>query len=163
MAFVAALHMDRPVFVTASRGESKALFDLYEKDEVEWLEITAELVAQQRWADLDFVHLSEFLTDAANRDRREVKRDLTMLLSHMLTWELQPDTRAGAYHSTIRTLSNDLRDHLEGSHTLQNHAQDVLVQAYQNARKQTAIATELPLESFPTECPWSIDELIRDI
>jgi hypothetical protein len=45
----------------------------------------AELVAQQKFAALDHRHLSEYLSDMAQRDRREVYSRLVVLLSHLLT------------------------------------------------------------------------------
>ena len=52
--------------------QAESLTVLYEQDETAWLEAMAELVAQRRYAELDHLHLSEFLADQAKRDRREV-------------------------------------------------------------------------------------------
>jgi len=37
--------------------------DLYNKDETAWLEMMARLAAERRFAELDYEHLHEFLTD----------------------------------------------------------------------------------------------------
>lgn len=142
---------------------TESLSELYEKDEVAWLEAMAEIAAQRRCADLDLIHLNEFLSDMAKRDRREVKSRLAILLAHMLKWEHQPEKRAGSWRSTIRTQRNELRDQLQESGTLRNHAETVLERTYQDALKLAADETELPLSAFPAECPWTIDELINDV
>ncbi len=49
---------------------------LYERDETAWLEATANLVAQGRFGEIDRAALSEYLTDMATRDKREVKSRL---------------------------------------------------------------------------------------
>ena len=59
---------------------------LYQQDETGWLEQTAELVAQQRFAEIDSRELSEYLADIARRDKREVLSRLVVLLAHLLKW-----------------------------------------------------------------------------
>ena len=57
---------------------------LYEQDETAWLEATADLVSRGRYEELDAAHLSEYLTDMAVRDRREVYSRLLVLLAQLL-------------------------------------------------------------------------------
>jgi hypothetical protein len=45
---------------------------LYRKDETAWLETMSQLLAQRRFRELDYRHLSEYLADMAKRDKREV-------------------------------------------------------------------------------------------
>ena len=49
-----------------------ALPALYDRDETAWLEAMADLARDGRASDLDLVHLAEYLSDMARRDRREV-------------------------------------------------------------------------------------------
>ncbi len=35
-------------------------------------------------------------------------------------------------------------------------------QVYVNARKDAAKETKLPLEAFPSECPWSIEQVLDE-
>lgn len=134
---------------------------LYEQDETAWLEVMADLVAQRRHAELDYLHLSEYLSDMAKRDLREVFSRLVILMSHLLKWQYQPDKRSGSWRGTIREQRRELNQLLE-SETLRNHAQLVLLDAYAEARKQTSDETELSLETFPQECPWELDELLSE-
>jgi hypothetical protein len=134
---------------------------LYEQDETAWLEAMAKLAAQRRLEEMDFEHLSEYLTDMARRDRREVFSRLVVLLSHLLKWEQQADKRSGSWRGTMRAQRRELR-HLLESGTLRNHAEKVLVEAYAEARKQAADETELELVTFPLECAWGLDELLSE-
>lgn len=145
--------------MVASQAESLAA--LYEQDETAWLEAMSELLARGQFAELDHFHLSEYLSDMAKRDRREVFSRLVLLLAHLLKWDLQPTERRGSWRATVREQRRELRQLLE-SGTLRNHAETVLPEAYAEARAQAADETELALENFPVECAWELDELLRD-
>jgi hypothetical protein len=133
---------------------------LYEADETAWLERMAELIRAGRVADLDFANLSEYLSDMAKRERREVHSRLMVLLAHLLKWEYQPDQRSRSWQGTVLTQRHDLGLLLD-SGTLRRHADAVLADAYQAARRQAATETGLPVETFPAECPYTVDDLLR--
>lgn len=141
--------------------QSLPLDALYEQDETAWLEAMAALAEQGRVADMDFVHLSEYLGDMAKRDRREVFSRLVLLLTHLLKWDQQPERRTGSWRGTIRAQRRELRKLLE-SGTLRNHAETVLDEAFDEARGQASDETELAIDKFPTERPWALDELLAN-
>jgi hypothetical protein len=138
-----------------------ALAELYDVDETAWLEAMAVLAAEGRFAEMDHSHLSEYLTDMARRDRREVFSRLVTLLTHLLKWECQPERRSGSWRGTIREQRRELRQLLE-SGTLWNHAESVLADAYAEARRQAADETELPLATFPAESAIDLETLLVD-
>src|SRR5256885_16052291 len=105
------------------------LTSLYQEDETAWLEMMAQLVQERRFAELDHEHLSEFLLDMARRDRREVLSRLTVLITHLLKWEGQPEHRNPSWQATILHQRQELGDLLE-SRTLRKHALDILAKAY---------------------------------
>lgn len=140
--------------------KTRSLSALYERDETAWLEIMADLAANKQFADMDCRHLSEYLSDMAKRDRREVRSRLVVLLCHLLKWEHQPEKQTGSWRATIYTQRLELRDLLD-SKTLKNHAEAVLDDAYRDARKLAATETEMKLSKFPGDCPWGVDELLQ--
>jgi hypothetical protein len=135
------------------------LSQLYESDETAWLEAMAELIQEGRWHDLDYAHLGEYLSDMAGRDRREVKSRLTTLLAHVLKWMHQPDQRSRSWEGTIVEQRQELAD-LVGRGVLRNHAEAVLADAYRRASGRAIIETGLPAESFPAECPYTLEQLL---
>jgi hypothetical protein len=137
------------------------LAELYDVDETAWLEAMAALAAQRRFAEMDCPHLSEYLTDMAKRDRREVFSRLVVLMAHLLKWEHQQDRRSGSWRGTIREQRRELRQLLE-SGALRNHAEAVLAVAHAEARRQAADETEVGVETFPGECAWTLHELLGD-
>ena len=142
-------------------AETTRLELLYERDETAWLEIMAALAAEGRTAEMDLPNLNEFLTSMANRDRREVRRRLVVLLTHLLKWEYQPAGRGVSWKLTIRGQRRELRQLLE-SRTLPNHAEDVFAEAYTDAREYAEVETGLDLTTFPTTNPWTLDEVLAD-
>jgi hypothetical protein len=137
------------------------LAQLYEADETAWLDATADLVRAGRFDQLDAANLAEYLTDMAQRDRREVLSRLVVLLAHLLKWEFQPDRRSGSWQGTILEQQRELRQLLE-SGSLHNHAVAVFAGAYVDARKEAAAETGSARDLFPQECPWDLETALAD-
>jgi hypothetical protein len=135
------------------------LVSLYEQDETAWLEQMASLVAQRRFNEIDHEHLSEYLSDMARRDKREVISRLVTFLTHLLKWEYQPEQRSNSWRGTILEQQRELVQLLE-SGSLRRHADEVLGKAYQAAIKQAAAETGLARATFPAECSASLEQLL---
>ena len=131
---------------------------LYEADETAWLDATAELVAQGRFEELDRIHLAEYLSDMAKRDRREVNSRLAQLLAHLLKWYFQPEKRTRSWERSIELQRQKLRRILD-SGTLRNHAEDHLPEIYADAVRLAIIDTGLPPAIFPITSPYSLIEI----
>ncbi len=138
-----------------------SLADLYDSDEVAWLERTCDLILHRRFRDLDYPHLAELLQDMAKRERREVKSRLVALLTHLLKWQFQPKRRSRSWQSTIAQERWELEDLLE-SGTLRNHAAAILAEAYQRAKQKAVLETGLAPSAFPEECPYPLEFLLAD-
>ena len=142
-------------------AEALKLNELYVKDETAWLDAMADLASRSRSTEMDFPNLSEYLTDMANRDRRELFSRLVVLLAHLLKWEVQPEGRGSSWRGTIREQRRELRQLLE-SGTLRNHAASVFLDAYAEARLQASDETQLDLSVFPLDSPWALDEALGE-
>jgi Domain of unknown function DUF29 len=135
------------------------LAELFAEDETAWLDRMSELVRQRRLTELDLDHLTEYLSDMARRDRREVKSRLVVLLAHLLKWEFQPDRRSRSWRATIITQRQELAE-LASSGVLHNHAEAVLAESYDNAVELAVAETGLVRDTFPAECPYSVGQLL---
>src|SRR5262249_39849783 len=132
---------------------------LYLDDETAWLEAMAELIRQGRRDELDYDHLQEYLDDMAKRDRREVESRLVVLIAHVLKWIHQPDGRKKGWRSTIIIQRQELARDV-GQGLLRKHAQVCLAEVYRDAVERAADETGIPVENFPAECPYSLDQLL---
>jgi hypothetical protein len=136
------------------------LHDLYELDETAWLEQMSELVAEKRFNKLDHRNLSEYLSDMARRDKREVRTRLIILMQHLLKWHYQPRKRTTSWRNTIREQRSELKfDSKSGS--LRRYADDVLAEAYAEAVERAADESHLSPTKFPTDLPWTFDQLLN--
>ncbi len=140
---------------------TESLPSLYEQDETAWLEAMVQLIRQQRFDELDYTHLSEFLEDLARRDRREVESRLAGLIAHLLKWTYQPERRSGSWRATVEVQRQELVRLLE-SGVLRNHAEAVLPKAYAAGVRQAMAETEQSAESFPQECPYALEQLLDE-
>ena len=145
----------------SSQASHRKLARLYESDEIAWLEEMCRLIEERRYDELDYKNLSEYLTDMARRDRREVLHRLTTLLDHMLKWDHQPSMRSRSWELTMKVQRQELNDLCE-SRTLKNHAVEILNKAYARARDHAASETGLPEGRFPRECPYTLDDLLTE-
>lgn len=136
-----------------------ALAALYDADETAWLEATADLVRAGRLDQVDPESLAKYLTDMARRDRREVESRLIVLLAHLLKWTYQPERRSGGWRASIIEQRQELEG-LLGRGILRNHAEFVLADVYAKAVERAAADTELPSTSFPSACPYTLQQLL---
>jgi len=133
---------------------------LYEQDETAWLDAMAELAREGRAEDLDLVHLAEYLSDMARRDRREVESRLVVLLMHILKWTHQPEKRSRSWKATIVEQRQELEGELAERGVLRRHAEAVLAKVYDKAVERAAAETGLSAEVFPVECPYTLEQLL---
>ncbi len=138
--------------------EAEPLSQLYEADETAWLDALAEIVADGRFHEIDPVHLAEYLADMAKRDRRQVENRLAILLAHLLKWHFQPEKRSRSWERTILVQRQRLARILESA-TLRNHAMANLGRAYFEAAQIVCVETGLPLEAFPSVCPFTWEQI----
>jgi hypothetical protein len=139
-------------------AQTLSLSVLYEQDETAWLDAMAELIRLGRLDEVDYPNLAEYLGDMARRDRREVERRLAVLITHMLKWAHQPDRRSGSSKGTIIEQRQELEGLLSRG-VLRNHAEAVLADVYQKAVERAAADSGFAAETFPVECPYTLDQL----
>ncbi len=140
------------------------LSQLYDRDILLWVEAMAELLRQGKYDQLDFVHLIEEVEDLGKRERDRFTSSIRLILHHLLKWQFQPSKRSRSWTQTIQrerlNLENDLQDTPSLVRVLND---EILIKLYGQARKAAAIETELPIETFPLDCPYSWDQIQDDM
>ena len=136
--------------------------DLYEADFVAWAEAQAEALRAGRIADLDLEHLAEEVQGLADRDRRELRSRLRVLVMHLLKWQHQPDRRSRSWDVTIDIQRAELDDLFESSPSLRREVPDALAKVYPRAVRRAAKETGLPPTTFPADCPYTPDQILGD-
>ena len=134
---------------------------LYETDFVRWVETTTEQLRAQNYAAVDWPNLIEEIEDMPRRERKSLKSNLIVVLLHLLKWHYQPESRSGSWRGSIREHRRRINDDLNDSPSLMPYLRDVFAECYANAREQAADETGLPLDAFPSECPYSPEQVLN--
>jgi hypothetical protein len=108
---------------------------------------------------IDFENLAEEVESLGMEQVRELWRRYRVLLLHLLKWQYRPGERAPDWRVTIRTQRDELARLLEISPGLKPKRRAELAEAYAAAREDAADETELPLERFPEQCPYRLEEV----
>ena len=133
----------------------------HDKDYYAWTQQQAEFLRQRRFADLDIDYLSEELESMGASDRRELMSRLTVLLTHLLKWQYQPERSGTSWRLTITEQRRSIRRLLADSPSLKPLLLGILVEEYRDARDDAIYETSLAKSRFPLDCPYSIEQVLN--
>ena len=132
----------------------------YEEDFVAWLEDQAQHARRGEIAALDLENIAEELEGMARSDRREIRNRLTILLTHLLKYMLQPRRRSSSWLGTISHQRTRISTILDDSPSLRSYPVEVSDHCYAAARRQAAVETRLSERRFPAVRPFTIDDAL---
>jgi hypothetical protein len=145
----------------------------YEKDFHRWIELHIDLLENGHVHELDTAHLIEELKDMANRDRNELVSHLKILIAHLLKWQFQfkhfaeswqhaGDYAAKSWQYRIVEQRSEIHDQLENIPSLKKHLDESVNKAYPKAVALATKETGLMADTFPHDCPYSLEQLLDD-
>ncbi|NEO31002.1 MAG: DUF29 domain-containing protein [Symploca sp. SIO3C6] len=135
---------------------------LYETDYLRWLETTVQKLRAQDYGNVDWQNLIEEIEDLGKSERRRLESNLAVILLHLLKWEFQPEQRKGGWEASIIEHRQRLNRALKDSPSLQPYLESIFAEIYVEARKRARAETGLPLDTFPTHCPYKTTEVLDD-
>ena len=133
---------------------------LYDTDFFAWSREQADLLRSGKLSNADIDHIAEEIESMGRTEKRELISRLAVLLTHLLKWRFQPETRGASWEASIRVQRNRLIDHLEDNPSLRPLLPRALANAYRDARLEATAETGLALATFPADCPWSVGEAL---
>lgn len=127
---------------------------LYNRDFVEWCEMTASQLKDRKFENLDLENLIEEIESLAKRDRRELKNRLTVLFAHLLKriYVESPESFNG-WELTIREQRRQIQNFLHDSPSLNPYLGEILNTVYQDALED--VRFEYKQTEFPDT--WEFD------
>jgi hypothetical protein len=134
----------------------------YDTDFYAWAQQQAAALRAKDWAALDIEHLAEEVEELRKTERRGVRSQLRLILSHLLKWVYQPDKHTESWRSTIANGRILVQEDLEDSPSLTRDLPELFTWAYPRARRDAAKDTGLPLVTFPEVCPWSLAQVLDE-
>jgi hypothetical protein len=135
---------------------------LYEQDYYQWTIEQANLLRAGALSQLDIENLIEEVESMGRSEKRELVHRLTVLITHLLKWDYQPEHRGRSWENTIRIQRIDIRQVLKSSPGLKNQFEDAVVSAYEKAVIFAADETGLPESAFPETCPYAIKQIMGE-
>jgi hypothetical protein len=134
------------------------LTSLYELDSDRWLEITLDLLKQNRLEELDREHLIEELEELSRRDKKAAERLLEQILRHLLLlqyWTSESDRNTNHWRAEILSFRTQLNEDL--TRNLQNHLQENQSGIYEKALGYVRQKTGYEI-AFPEDCPYTLEQ-----
>jgi hypothetical protein len=147
--------------VARAKQEIDAEGGLYRRDFNLWVEEQVALLEAGAFERLDLPNLIEEIADMARSQRRAIRNDLVVVLTHLLKWQYQPEHRSTGWTGSIVEHRLRIRDEIEESPSLAGYPGEVIERCYRGAREQAAADTGLPLETFPAEPPFTSQQALE--
>lgn len=135
---------------------------LYDQDFLEWTQQQAEYLRTGCWTGLDVENLVEELEALGRSEQRELGSYLQVLLMHLLKCQYQPERRTKSWDNTIANCRDKIQDCLEDAPSLQRFLQSLewVEKYYRRACRDAVKETNKSVETFPTECPYTIEQIL---
>jgi Domain of unknown function DUF29 len=134
----------------------------YDTDFYAWAQQQAAALRAKDWAALDREHLAEEVEELRQTERRAVRSQLRLILSHLLKWVYQPQKRTDSWRTTIANGRVLVQEDLEDLPSLARELPVLYIWAYPRARGDAARETGLPLQTFPEACPWPAEQVLDE-
>jgi hypothetical protein len=148
--------------MTPAQVRQAQLSELYEQDFCQWAEQMAQLLREGNFAELDLDNLIEEVEDMSSSQKRALLSNLRVLLMHLLKYRYQPEKRSPSWRNSIIEHRLRIQEAFEDSPSLKPHFLENFDKVYQKARKQAALETELPIQTFPDDCPFAWELVLDD-
>lgn len=133
---------------------------LYNTDFYAWIQEQATFLRQEELEKLDLPNLLEEIEDMARSQRRELTSRLTVLIAHLLKWQIQVEHQSRSWAGTIRTQRREINLLLRDSPSLRREIPDHIVDAYPGACDIAIQETGLLNPHFPPTCPYTIQQIL---
>lgn len=134
---------------------------LYEIDYVKWIETTVEQLRQHNYDAIDWENLIDEVESMARSDRRSLKSNLVVILTHLLKWQFQSERRSNSWKASIAKHRRRVRDLLKDSPSLKPFLEEVFAKCYEDAIELASIETGLPAATFPRSCPYTSEQVLE--
>ena len=133
---------------------------LYKVDFSAWLDQQADFLRRGDLAALDTENLAEEIEALGGSQRRELASRLSVLLMHLLKWEMQPDTRSNSWRNTINGQRREIERLLKQNPSLRPTLGDVIASEYDDAKADAVEETGLVSQTLPPSCPFSPEQVM---
>lgn len=133
---------------------------LYESDFMRWTQEQASKLRDRAHNEIDWDNVAEEIESLGRSERYEIDSRLKVLLVHLLKWRFQPQGQSGSWKASIREQRQRIARRLRDSPSLKQYPAEVLAAEYELAMPHVADETGLPEETFSSQCPFTIEQVL---
>ena len=131
-----------------------------ELDRYAWTLESANRLRSGRLAGLDLERIAEELEEMGRSEKHALSSHLKVLMLHLLKWRHQPSFRGVSWQLSITNARDEIQELLEDSPSLRRQLPDLMMRRYPVARQHAVLETGLPEATFPTQCPFTVEQLL---
>ena len=135
---------------------------LYERDFYAWANEQAALLRAGKLGDADIDNIAEEIESMGRSEKRELISRLTVLLTHLLKWQYQPERRGKSWSRTIQQQRFRITDHLDENPSLKSQLAPAIRTSFRDARIEAERETDIDQDTFPATCPYTADETMAE-
>ncbi len=132
----------------------------FDRDFANWAQAQARLIREGRWNEVDTENVAEEIDDLSKSQHRELRSRLRILIMHLLKWDHQPERRTGSWISSVIEQRARIEDLLHDSPSLRGVIESYANAVYETARKEAEAETGLPIDVFPPDLPYTVEQLM---
>ncbi len=137
--------------------------DLYEHDILTWSERQAELLRRvangERVNDIDWPHVIEEIADVGISELNAVRSLAGQMMIHLVKIHLFPtDTARVHWHQELDAFIDSVKDRYATSMRQRIDIQPIWDRA--KPRMAKYYASDTGIAALPSDCPWTLDELL---
>ena len=134
---------------------------LYEQDYYSWTQSQCSLLKAHDLENLDISHLIEEIEYLGNSDKRSLMSQTKRLLVHLLKIKFQPEKQidSSSWINSVSDAQDEIEDLLLDCPSLKHVLIMEFSECYKKAVRKASRETGLNFDTFPKECPWTLEEL----
>lgn len=111
---------------------------------------------------IDIAHLVEALHDMSGSLYAAVSSAIFQVLVHLLTWCYRSEKRSRSWQLSLLEHRTRLPRRLRQAPSLRRAIPQMIADEYPAARRKARLQTGLSLETFPTTCPWTVEQILAE-
>ena len=135
---------------------------LYTQDFYLWIDQAMSLLREGNLKELDLENLLEEIEDMGSSQKSALESNLEVILMHLLKYKYQQNKRSSSWRYTIIEHRRRLYKAFKKSPSLKKYFLEEFADAYAGARKLAAVETEISIDTFPLESPFTPEQVLNE-
>ena len=133
----------------------------YDNDLYAWSQEQAQLLRAGRFSEVDALNVAEEILDVGRNEYDKLESALTVLVTHMLKWDYQPERRSRSWEATIIEQRKRVERQLRDNPSLKSRREEAVRDSYELGRLRASAETDKDMADFPESCPYDWDAILH--